>query len=462
MKTQNKLKRFVVFLAGALLVFGTSCEDDNNETSMAVPSVETKEIVNIGSTDAEGGGEVLEEGSSEVLERGIVWSTEGEPTYNDNEGMSFNGEGLGEFTSELSELQSGVPYLVRAFAHNSEGVGYGDVVEFTTIMEFLTESVTEVTSASAVSGGNIPQGMTGPINERGVVWDTSDNPTIEENMGQTSDGSGHGSYVSQITGLEPGVDYFVRAYATNDEGTEYGNIKEFTTELYEPIYEGETFYMPFNNSFIEMVSGTEPAVVGSPTFSEESANGSHAYQGAPDSYLTFSTTDLLANEFSAAFWYKSEGEPGWAGIMTIGPPDEDHPDYPEVQNDRTSGFRFFREGAPSSSVFKMDIGFGDYDVFYANETEALLDLTKDEWVHIAFSISETEVAVYFNGEPVIQGEMDGTIDWTNCDIISIGSGQPRFTEWQHYADHSLYDELRLFNVALSQADVMLLMEEGQN
>lgn len=457
MKIRNKLNRFVVFLAASLLLFGTNCEDDSNETSMAVPLLETKGITNISGTDAEGGGEILEKGSSEVLERGIAWSREGDPTYDENDGMSFDGDGIGEFSSKLTGLQPGVSYYVRAFAHNSEGVGYGQVVEFATIMEFLTEPVSEITPYSAVSGGNIPQGMAGPIDERGVVWDTSGNPTVEENLGQTYNGTGAGAYESEMTGLEPGTAYYVRAYATKAEGIEYGDIKEFSTKLYEPIYDGETFYMPFNNSYVEMVSGMEAAVVGSPSYSEESVKGSHAYQGAQNSYLTFPTTDLLANEFSALFWYKSEGNPGWAGIMTVGPPDEDHPDYPEVQNDRTSGFRFFREGAPSNSVFKLDIGFGEYDVFYPNDTEALLDLTKDEWVHIAFTISETEVTVYFNGEPVIQSEMDSTIDWTNCDIISIGSGQPRFTEWQHFADHSLYDEVRLFNVALSGDDIKEIM-----
>lgn len=460
MRIKNKFSSLTVLLLSGFLAFGTSCED-NNDKALALPTVETGEIVDISGTTAAGGGKVLNEGGSEVLERGVVWSSSEIPAYDRNEGMSFDGRGPGEFSSQLKDLQSGVSYSVRAFAYSRNGVSYGELVEFTTVMMFLTADITEISSSSALSGGNIPAGMEGPIIERGVVWDTSDSPTIENHLGMSSDGSGHGSYVSRITDLTPGTQYFVRAYATTEEKTEYGNVKEFETRLYERVYQGETFYMPFDNNFLEMITQTEPSVVGSPSFSDDRIKGSHAYKGAPSSYLTFSTSNLLAEEFSAAFWYKSNGEPGWAGILTIGPPDENHPDYPDVQNNRASGFRFFREGNPNNSQFKISIGFGEWDVFYTDNTLALLDLTKDEWVHIALSISKTNVTVYFNGNPVIQDELEKAINWTGCDIISIASGQPRFTEWQHFADHSLFDELRLFNIALSQSDIEAIMAGDQ-
>jgi hypothetical protein len=51
------------------------------------------------------------------------------------------------------------------------------------------------------------------------------NPTPRNN--HTSDGTGTGSFVSSITGLEPGTSYYVRAYATNSVGTAYGNSYSF-------------------------------------------------------------------------------------------------------------------------------------------------------------------------------------------------------------------------------------------
>lgn len=45
----------------------------------------------------------------------------------------------------------------------------------------------------------------------------------------TSDGSGTGTFTSMLTGLEPGTNYYVRAYASNMEGTAYGNQRSFRT-----------------------------------------------------------------------------------------------------------------------------------------------------------------------------------------------------------------------------------------
>jgi hypothetical protein len=60
-----------------------------------------------------------------------------------------------------------------------------------------------------------------------VCWNTKGNPTIADN--KTNDGIGTGAYKSNLTGLSPLTNYFVRAYATNSEGTSYGNEITFTT-----------------------------------------------------------------------------------------------------------------------------------------------------------------------------------------------------------------------------------------
>ncbi|HKZ37938.1 MAG TPA: hypothetical protein VJ184_09820, partial [Chryseolinea sp.] len=65
--------------------------------------------------------------------------------------------------------------------------------------------------------------------------------------------------------------------------------------------------------------------------------------------------------------------------------------------------------------------------------------------------------VYINGEIVSQGSFNG-VDWAGCDVLSIASGAPRFMEWNHLSDLSLYDELRLFNRALTQEEVKATME----
>lgn len=90
-----------------------------------------------------------------------------------------------------------------------------------------TITVTEITHNSAISGGEIidDKGLT--ITERGVCWSTNPTPTIKDH--KTSDGSGAGDFVSNITGLDGGTKYFIRAYSTNSSGTGYGMALSFTT-----------------------------------------------------------------------------------------------------------------------------------------------------------------------------------------------------------------------------------------
>jgi hypothetical protein len=222
---------------------------------------------------------------------------------------------------------------------------------------------------------------------------------------------------------------------------------------YQPVFDGEVFYMPFDGDYVELVSITTATKVGSPGFSNESVAG-RSYAGAGDSYLTLPTTGITNNEFSAAFWYNLNGSPDRSGILTIGPPD---PNLPATPNNRKSGFRFFREGSPTNQTFKLNVGNGAADSWFDGGAAASLNPATTDWVHLAFTISDSNVLVYIDGEIVSQGSFTG-VDWTGCDVLSIASGAPRFTEWGHMSDQSLFDELRIFNKALTQEEVQAVME----
>lgn len=91
-----------------------------------------------------------------------------------------------------------------------------------------TNTLTGITDSTAVSGGNITDGGSSAIDSRGVCWSTSADPTTS--AAKTVDGSGEGSFTSDLTGLNPATTYHVRAYATNQTGTAYGNDLSFTTQ----------------------------------------------------------------------------------------------------------------------------------------------------------------------------------------------------------------------------------------
>ena len=97
-----------------------------------------------------------------------------------------------------------------------------------------TNAVTQITETTAVAGGNVTSDGNVSVTERGVVYGKSPNPTIS-NLNNTIRpcGSGMGEFTYNMTDLQPSTTYYVRAYATNEKGTAYGEEESFTT--YENI-----------------------------------------------------------------------------------------------------------------------------------------------------------------------------------------------------------------------------------
>ena len=90
-----------------------------------------------------------------------------------------------------------------------------------------TTAITSVTNVSAVSGGNITSNGGGTITASGVCWATTPNPVATGP--HTTDGATTGAFASNLTGLEEGTVYYVRAYVTNSAGTAYGTQVQLLT-----------------------------------------------------------------------------------------------------------------------------------------------------------------------------------------------------------------------------------------
>ena len=90
-----------------------------------------------------------------------------------------------------------------------------------------TSPVSSITASSAQSGGNITSDGGFPITARGLCWNSSGDPTTADN--KTEEGSGTGEFTSTMTGLQPNTTYYVRAYASSDFSTSYGETLSFNT-----------------------------------------------------------------------------------------------------------------------------------------------------------------------------------------------------------------------------------------
>ena len=210
-------------------------EDLPFRTTDGKPTVTTSGITEITSTSAKCGGNVTDQGYSPVTERGICWSTSHEPIATGNHATS--GTGTGSFICEMTDLTPNQTYYVRAYATNSKGTAYGDEVDFMA-MEGLpsveTVDVTNVTTSGAKVNYKVTIEGGLEVDEHGVCWSESNTiPTINDHY--VSGGNGTGTFSVDLTGLNPGTKYYVRAYAKNEQGGEaYGTAKDFTTEATLP------------------------------------------------------------------------------------------------------------------------------------------------------------------------------------------------------------------------------------
>jgi len=207
----------------------------SNEVSVitkSAPLLSTTSISNIGILSASSGGKITNDGGSPVTSKGVCWSTDANPTISLTT-KTVNGSGIDTFTSVLTGLSPNTKYYVRSYAVNSSGVGYGDELSFTTTAAsppiLTTTDLMAISYRTASSGGQITSNGGASIIGKGLVWSISPNPTFDDNSGWTSEGTGTGSFVSDITNLQPATKYYVRAYARNASAIGYGPEKVFTT-----------------------------------------------------------------------------------------------------------------------------------------------------------------------------------------------------------------------------------------
>lgn len=108
----------------------------------------------------------------------------------------------------------------------------GDVGAVETGITLTTTAVSHVTAESADSGGHILTNGGESITTRGVCWNFVGGPTASDTC--TTDGSGRGTFTSNLSDLSPNTAYYVRAYATNSVGTTHGQERTFTTLTVTP------------------------------------------------------------------------------------------------------------------------------------------------------------------------------------------------------------------------------------
>jgi len=230
------MKKYCIIL---IYVFCSCSKTSENINPTVKISITTTNVTEISTTSAKSGGLITVDVRTSITARGVCWHTSQNPTISNSK--TLDGTGTGEFTANITDLTANTTYYVRAYATNSSGTAYGNEVSFktsaaqtTTLPTLTTVAISAITQTAANSGGNVSADGGATVSARGVIWSTSQNPTVALST-KTSNGTGTGEFTSNITGLTANTTYYVRAYATNSTGTAYGNEVSFKTSTTQTI-----------------------------------------------------------------------------------------------------------------------------------------------------------------------------------------------------------------------------------
>ena len=187
MKTPQLRIYFLSAFFLPIIFFGVSCTKVSTTTVVTVPVLSTPSIiVNVTSTTAQSGGLITSAGGGTILTNGVCYSsTNPTPTAADSktsDPLSTQGTANTNFTSNITGLTANTLYYVRAYATNSAGVGYGNVIKFTTSANLSAVVATVTTLAGNGTAGNVNgTGQSAEFNNpQGVSVDAQGNVYVSD------------------------------------------------------------------------------------------------------------------------------------------------------------------------------------------------------------------------------------------------------------------------------------------
>jgi hypothetical protein len=201
------------------------------------PAVVTQPVSNITATTATFNGRITNPGSPAYTERGFVYSITPNPTLADRlrQLVYDQSSTSADFYVPVSGgLEFNKTYYVRAYVISPTDTVYG-VDEMFSISPskptVTSQAATSITGSGATFNGTIVNMGIPVYTERGFVYANSRGATLSDNIEKiTVSGIAEvGKFSTTVSGLSSNVTYYVRAYATNEEGIAYGDDMEFKT-----------------------------------------------------------------------------------------------------------------------------------------------------------------------------------------------------------------------------------------
>ena len=176
-------------------------------------------------------GQIHSGGDADIASYGFCISNQANPTIKDTR-LNFISTGypVGEFKDSFENLTANVTYHIRAYAINSEDVGYGNDLKViphdlpvANVINVKTLSADLLTNTSLIAIGRVISGGSSAILSYGICISLNPNPTISETRSlHHSEDYLTEDFKDTFPNLNVKSTYYVRAYAVNSEQTGYG------------------------------------------------------------------------------------------------------------------------------------------------------------------------------------------------------------------------------------------------
>ena len=230
---------------------GTGFSSNNIFTTVniSVPGMYGTEVSDVTINSAKLSVTIYSTNNGNITRKGFCWSTtNSEPTVEDSH-QDITTEGY-TLTHELKGLSSGTIYYVRAYAENEAGLTYNGTYEFQTTAtkkpELSDPNVDNITVNGATVSVHINDKGNLPITSAGFYWsETNNNPGASDQV-KAWENPTTNTLTFDMTGLKDNTTYYIRAFATNSEGTTTTSVRQFTTRI-NPVPGDDDMENPGNN-----------------------------------------------------------------------------------------------------------------------------------------------------------------------------------------------------------------------
>jgi len=361
-------------------------------------------------------------------------------------------------------LTAFLTYTYRVYAYNSAGnsINYSNEVTITTngVALVTTNPISQITNNSALGSGTITNTGGTNISSRGVVWSTTPSPTILLST-KTNDGTGAGTFTSNIINLTPSTTYYVRAYATNSSGTAYGNEISLKSDSFN-IKKGLIVWYPFTNNTVDSSGNGNDAIVNGASLSADRFGKSNCAYTFPSVCSNTNTiqstinTSSIANSFTMSLWLEKlttqcSNKNGYLLLQ---------PAYPSLSGTNNSidtmSLGWYGGTLGQNYLFKysevLKYNFSPFSNYNFPVFTLFQDKPLNIWTNIVVIFDSNNISLYQDGILInSKPRLSNLTFLSNVSLLTIGYG-----EWKTPSGGWSIDDFRIYNRALSPQEVQYL------